>query len=412
MLQTRMVHSGSSMGGSRRREEQKSPGPRGRLPSFPRVTVLVPAFTGWGRGIIKGVAAYANQHGPWLLNVEPEGERRPLPHGWRGDGIIARVSTPRTAAMLLEYGVPLVNVSSIALSGAAASVPRVCNDVAAGGRIAAEHLLERGFRNFAYVGLQKLSYVQQHREAFDAALRKKGFTCGHVLAIGDHPDVAGRAAALVEWLEKLPKPVGVLTWNNAQGRAVIHAARIAELLVPEEVAILSGNDDPLLCESCVPQLSAIGVAAERIGEQAAEILGMLMQGRPAPKEPLTVLPIGVVARQSTDLMLVNNPDLLQALAYIREHATEMIQVEDILRAVPIARRSLERFFRESLGRSPAEEIRRVRLERAKQLLATTDLPVPKVAKASGFGTGEYLATLLRKTIGMTPLKYRATARGH
>ena len=381
---------------------------RASLAVSPHVAVLVSAATGWGRGIIRGVSTFANHHGPWLLEVEPEGERRPLPRGWKGDGIIARLSTPRVAQALLETGVPLVNVSSISLAGRAAAIQKVSNDLAACGALGARHFLDRGFRNFAYVGLQKLSYVREHREAFARTLAGDGFACD-VFGLDDRPEVVSRLGPLVEWLQRLPKPVGILTWNNAQGRAVIHACRRANLFVPEDVAVLSGNDDPLLCESCVPQLSAIDVATERIGEKAAEVLNLLMLGRPLPP-PVCVPPIGVIARQSTDALLLDNPALLQALGFIRERATEPIQVEDILRVVPVARRSLERFFKESLGRSPAEEIRRVRLERAKHLLATTDMPVPKVASASGFGTGEYLATLLRKTTGMTPLKFRAAAR--
>lgn len=384
---------------------------KGTVASFPRVTVLVSTATGWGRGIIKGISAFAHQHGPWLLRVEPEGERQALPAGWRGDGVIARISTPKTADALLRAGVPVVNVSSISLAGRAAAVPRVCSDVAASGTLAARHLLDRGFRHFGHVGLLKPSYVREQREAFARALAEKGCPC-HVLALGDRPEVADVPRALIDWLRKLPKPVGVLTWNNSQGRAVIHACRLAGLLVPEDVAVLSGNDDPLLCECCLPQLSAIAVATARIGETAAELLERLMRGRAIPRAPVLVPPIGIIARQSTDALLIKNPTLLQALGYIREHATEPIRVDDVLRAVPIARRSLERFFQESLGRSPAEEIRRVRLERAKHLLATTDLPIPKVAQASGFGTGEYLATLMRREVGMTPLKYRAAARGH
>ena len=384
---------------------------KGAVGSFPRVTVLVSTATGWGRGIIKGISAFAHQHGPWLLQVEPEGERRLLPAGWRGDGVIARLSTPKTAEALLRAGVPVVNVSSIALAGRAATIPRVSSDVAAGGALAARHFLDRGFKHFGYIGLQKLSYVREHREAFTKLLGEKGYPC-HSLALGDHPEVADIPKALLDWLRALPKPVGVLTWNNSQGRAVIHACRLAGLLVPEDVAVLSGNDDPLLCECCLPQLSAIAMATEQIGETAAELLEQLMQGKPVPPTPVLVPPIGIIARQSTDALLIQNPMLLQALGFIREHATEPIQVDDILRVVPIARRSLERFFQENLGRSPADEIRRVRLERAKHLLATTDLPIPKVAQASGFGTGEYLATLMRRTTGMTPLKYRVAARGH
>jgi LacI family transcriptional regulator len=378
------------------------------LPAHPRVTVLIPAHSGWGRGVIKGIAAFANRHGPWQLHVEAEGERRTLPRGWQGDGIIARLSTPAIARELAALRVPLVNVSAIRLDAASASVPRVCNDLRACGTMAAHHLLDRGLRHFGYVGLPKLAYVQEHRDAFAAVIGAAGHDC-HAHALGTDDESTTKAGRLAAWLRGLPKPVGVLTWANAQGRAVIDACRRMHLLVPEDVAILSGDDDQLLCESCLPTLSAIGVAAEQIGQKAAELLQLQMIRRPLPPTPIAVTPLGIVTRQSTDTFAIDNPDLLRALGYIREHAAQAIRVDDVLEAVPMSRRSLERVFQEQLGRSPAEEIRRVRLDRAKHLLATTDMAVPKVAAACGFGTGEYLATVFRQAVGITPLKYRAAA---
>lgn len=379
------------------------------MPVHPRVTVLVPAHSGWGRGVIKGISAFANRHGPWQLHVEAEGERRVLPRGWQGDGVIARISTPTVARDLAAVGVPLVNVSAIQLESASlASIPRVCNDLRACGTMAARHLLDRGLRHFAYVGLPKLAFVQEHRDAFAAVIAEAGYDC-QTHALGTDDEATAKAERLSTWLHSLPKPVGILTWANAQGRAVIDACRRGHLLVPEDVAIVSGDDDKLLCESCLPTLSAIGVAAEQIGLKAAELLHLQMAGRQLPPTPISVAPLGIVTRQSTDTLAIDNHELLRALGFIRENAAKAIHVDDILEAVPISRRTLERLFQEQLGRTPAEEIRRVRLDRAKHLLATTDLAIPKVAAACGFGTGEYLATVFRQTVGMTPLKYRAAA---
>ncbi|MGI9178829.1 MAG: substrate-binding domain-containing protein [Pirellulales bacterium] len=378
------------------------------LPAHPRVTVLVPAHSGWGRGVIKGIAAFANRHGPWQLHVDAEGEKRILPRGWQGDGVIARVSTPSVARELTMLKVPLVNVSAIRIDVASGAIPRVCNDLRACGTLAARHLLDRGLRHFGYVGLPKLSYVQEHRDAFAATIGANGFEC-HTHTLGADDESTRKAGRLTAWLRSLPRPVGILTWANAQGRAVIDACRRAHLLVPEDVAILSGDDDHLLCESCLPTLSAIGVAAEQIGIKAAELLHLQLLDRPLPPSPIAVVPLGIVTRQSTDIFAIDNHDLLRVLGFIRENASKPIRVDDVLEAVPISRRTLERLFQDQLGRTPAEEIRRVRLERAKHLLATTDLAVPKVAEACGFGTGEYLATVFRQAVGMTPLKYRAAA---
>lgn len=378
------------------------------LPPYPRVTVLVPAHSGWGRGVIKGIAAFAKRHGPWQLHVESEGEHRALPSGWQGEGFIARVSTPAVAKRLLACGVPIVNVSGIQLPGEAAGIPRVCNDLRACGGLAARHLLDRGLRNFGYVGLPKLAYVREHRDAFAGPIAEAGFRCQlHLLGLDD--ESTGKTGRLAEWLRGLPKPVGILTWANAQGRAVLDACRRLHLLVPEDVAIISGDDDQLLCESCLPTLSAIGVAAEQTGLCAAEILQKLMGGMPVPPTPIVVPPLGIVTRQSTDTFAIDHPELLRALGFIREHAVQSIHVDDVLQAVPMSRRALERLFQEQLGRSPAEEIRRMRIEHAKNLLATTDLPVPKVAAACGFGTGTYMATVFRRVVGITPLRFRAAA---
>lgn len=378
------------------------------LGSRPRVTVLIPAHTGWGRGVIKGITMYANRHGPWQLHVEAEGERRMLPRGWQGDGIIVRISTPAVAKVMTAQSVPVVNVSAIQLDASTASIPRVCNDLRACGTMAASHLLDCGLRHFGYVGLTKVAYVKEHCDAFAAAVGEAGYGC-HVYTLGADDETTAKAGRLSAWLRGLPKPVGVLTWAHAQGRAVIDACRHAHLLVPEDVAVISGDDDQLLCEGCLPTLSAIGVAAEQIGLKAAELLQLRMTGRSLPLMPIAVAPLGIITRQSTDTFALDNHELLQALGFIRENAVKAIRVEDVLKAVPMSRRTLERLFQEQFGRSPAEEIRRVRLERAKHLLATTDLTVPRVAAASGFSTGHYLATVFRQETGVTPLKYRAAA---
>jgi len=140
------------------------------------------------------------------------------------------------------------------------------------------------------------------------------------------------------------------------------------------------------------------------------LLDGLMRGRPANGSVVAVPPAGVVTRQSTDTLAVHEPDLVLAIGYIREHATRNIHVDDVLEVVPTSRRRLERLFHDFLGRSPAEEIRRVRIERARQLLATTDLAIARVARACGFASGEYLATVFRQETGTTPLKFRAAAR--
>jgi len=385
-----------------------------KTPPLRRVAVLVGTSTDWGRLVVRGAINYAQKHGPWTLWVEPgaiEPEVR-LPPGWQGHGIIARVASVAMERHVFKAGVPCVNVSALEVKGA--PFPRVMTDLQTVARMAADHLCDRGFRNFAYYGPTHRSGVAYHYQGFVAALRSAGLDC---VACRRRPARRRGAswrvehAQLIRWLRGLPKPVAVLTWFEECGRAVIDACREAGLLVPEEVAVLASNDDPLLCEACDPPLSGIAASSEQIGYQAAALLDRLMQGKRAPTEPILIEPTAVTARRSTDTLAIDNPALAQAVAFIRTHAAEPIRVSDVVRRAPFSRRQLEQEFQRTLSRSPAQEIRRVHLERARRLLAETDLSIPAVAAASGFNSPEHFARIFKTQCGHSPLKYRSLVRG-
>jgi len=379
----------------------------------PNVAVLINTSTGWGQRLIHGIIQYAHERGPWSLWIEPstfQPEAR-VPQGWQGHGIIARVATPRMARHIRSTGLPCVNISAINVPEAA--FPRVMPDFRSLARIAAEHLLDRGFRNFAYYGPRQRSLVRDHYEGFAAALRTAGHACAPYhpkrRPAGLSPWLA-RHTDLVRWVQSLPKPVAVLTWFVECGRDVIDACRHADVLVPEEVAVLASDDDPLLCNACLPPLSGITSSSEQSGYQAAALLDRLMHGKRPPKRPILIEPTSLVSRRSTDTLAIDNADLAQAIAFIRNHASEPIRVTDVLRRVPFSRRQLEQEFRRVLGRSPGEEIRRVHLERAKQLLAETDLSIPAVAASSGFNSPEHFARTFKAHSGRSPLQHRNATR--
>ena len=306
-------------------------------------------------------------------------------------------------------GLPVVNISSVPLSGV--DLPRVMPDLRASARLAAEHLLDRGFRHFAYCGPQCRSYLAYHRECFADTLATEGYQC-----LVYQPSRGAGATApwhvqqqdMIDWLRQLPKPVAVVTWATQRGHEVIHACRQANLLVPEQVAVLGADEDELICEMCSPPLSGIALTSERLGYEAAALLGRLMQGKRPPKRPILIQPTGVVARQSTDTLAIDDHDLARAVAFIRSHATDPIGVDDVLREVPVSRSWLERRFREVFGRTPGAEICRLRLERAKTLLAETDMSIPEVADAAGYSSREYLAYAFKLVTGSSPAQYRSS----
>lgn len=380
-------------------------------PEVPRIAVLVDTATGWGRRLVYGVMGYARKHGPWHIWIEPRGQHEHLrpPPGWAGDGIIARVSTAAMARELEAARVPVVNVSGICIKGTT-DFARVTTDVQAAGKLAARHFLDRGFRHFAYCGLLRFSYVAEHARAYGDALGEAGFDCRVYPTSPAAKGWKAHQAHLGRWLRTLPKPLAVFTWS-LRGLAVLDACRWAGLHVPEEVAVLAGDEDDLLCEAVMPPLSGIETPSEVIGHEAAAALDALMHGGPPPAEPFLLKPTRVVTRQSTDTLAVDDPDVAAAVRFIRQNAVKPhVDVPAVLRVVPISRRALERRFEQVLGRTPAEEIRRVRLERARQLLLETDLPIPSVSAASGFGSPEYLSFVFKSEFNETPHKYRSRSR--
>ena len=373
-----------------------------------RVAILVDTSTSWGRAVAMGVHQQA-QIENWQLFLEPKGvgELFELPESWNGDGVIARINDETLVDHLARRRLPVVNVSSIEISSM--PFPRVCTDLVAAGHMAADYFLRRGFRHFAYLGLLGLRYTDRHRSAFADVLKQAGHECEvftvHASGKTQALDWNMKIDELATWLKRLPKPVAILTWTG--GSEVIHGCHHAGLVVPEEVAVLSGSDDDLLCQLADIPVSAVRQAAERIGREAAVQLGAMMAAPQLPMPPdKLIAPEEVVTRQSTDTFAVKDPRLWSALSFIRENLDKPFTVDEVAAGAGFSRRMLERRFDKILRRSPAEYIRRARLDRAKRLLAKTDLTVAEVAESAGFGSPEYLAQLFRTQTGESPLKYR------
>jgi LacI family transcriptional regulator len=384
-----------------------------RLRSAARVAVLVDTSTTWGRELITGVHNYSRLHGSWHLYLEARGaeEVMTVPDGWQGEGIIARIGSPQLARHLQRKRLPVVNVSGIQLTGP--QFPRVANDVEGVAQMAVQYFLDRGFRHFAYLSLKGLEYVARQREAYVKTLAQAGFSCavhGVRVHIGfQSPHWNLKVEELGAWLASLPKPVALFTWSG--GREVIHACLHAGLRVPEEVAVLNGSEDELLGQFSPVPVSGVMAASRKMGFEAAAMLDRLIHGRRTAPAQIFVPPIGITTRQSTDTMAIPDRSLISALSYIRENARRPIQVCDVAQHTGISRRVLERKFHQTLGRSPAAHIGKVRLDHVKALLLETELPINDVSDSCGFCSPEYMTAVFRKELHTTPLRYRRNVRG-
>lgn len=375
-----------------------------------RVALLIDTSTSWGSGLIEGIAEYANQHGGWEFFLEPRGkhEKLLLPEQWEGHGVIARVTHEALFNQLVERGLPAVNVSWYPWSGGC--VARCTADETGAGQACADYLLELGFQHYAYVAsLSRPDYPDDFGRAYRSRIEQQGYKC-HLFQPEQLParGASWQASSheLRAWLTRLPKPVGLLTFEDLRGRQITEACRMAGLRVPDDVAVLGGEFDRLSSQISTPKLSSIDLSPAVIGQRAAALLDGMMQGEPPPDTPLLLPVAGIITRQSTDTLAIDDPQLAEAVRFIRSRAHQPIQVADVLAHVPISRRALEQKFKETLGRSPAAEIRHARVQKARRLLVETSDSIPRVAAACGFEYAEVFTRVFRKELGMTPTMYR------
>ena len=379
----------------------------------PDVALLIETSNAYARGLLRGIRAYIREHRSWSLYVGEHRRGEPAPQWlkrWRGDGIIARIESAAIADAVVAVRVPAVDVS------AARHVPELLyveTDDVAIAALAADHLLERGFRHFGYCGDPRFNWSNAREEHFHQRVTRAGFDCRVWRPSrnrrGKAPPDRERSE-LAAWIRALPKPVGVMACYDIRGREVLDACRQLGISVPDEVALIGVDNDELICDLADPPLSSVIPDTQRTGYEAARLLDLLMAGQSELPLAHLIPPLGIAVRGSTEVLATDDADVSAAVRFIRAHATEGINVEDVLRAVPLSRRVLEARFEKLLGRTPHSEITRVQIERVKELLAETDLPLAAVAHRAGYRHVEYMSVAFKRETGRPPSEYRREAR--
>lgn len=364
-----------------------------------RVSIAVDQVGAYGRNVLCGVAAYAHAHTRWQLSQDDSPALVNNVRAGRVAGVIAQVTTPEAERLLLRCRLSVVNVSNRVSRTA---LPRVVNDDAAIGRLVAEYFLARGFSRFAFVGLPLLHFSWLRGETFATEIRKRGFSCSTF----NHMRRPAPFQPVAPWLASLPTPCAIMAADDYVGRQVINAAAEDGFRVPEDFAIVGVEDDRVCSAFCRVPLSSVQTGAEKVGFEAAHLLDRLLYGEPPPSGPVTVPPVQVITRHSSDVHAVEDPVVRSMLEHIREHAFGTLRAADVVRTVSLSRRMLEIRFQRALHRSIEQEIVRVRLDHAKRLLTETHLPISEVAVKSGFAQPRYLSVWFRKALQSTPVEYR------
>ena len=409
----------------------------------PRVALLMIPFAGYNRGLLEGIARYAQLHGPWVFFLSGEYPEVPFPTSdslsgnfigqeymssaatgvslpnlrkWGVNGLIGRIQSQKMAERLLATGLPVIGIDlpeeQFSRGKPLPRVSEILADSHKAGRLAAEHFLERGFWNFAFCGYEGRVWSQRRRDGFAARLAEAEFSCQvyqpprckHGLSWKQEMPL------VTSWLKSLPRPVAVMACNDIRGRQVLEASLLSGLHVPEDVAVVGVDNDQLVCNLSNPSLSSVAVNLSQAGYQAAELLANLMRGKLRRPQQILAESLWVAQRRSSDVIATEDEHVAAGLRFIRDHVRERIGVDNVVRQSGISRRGLEIRFQQTLGRSIRDEIERTRLVLTKQLLVETNLPAEQIARLAGFCGLSYLSTVFHREAGMTLTQFRRRMR--
>lgn len=372
-----------------------------------RVLLLIEASSAFTRRLIRGITSYSQSHGPWFITLHEGGRDvllKMLDDVSVYDGVIARIECNQVHQRIDATNLPFVNVSGTSFSN---RVPWITVNNESVIRLVIQEFRNNNHTNFAFFGPVRHLWGCHREKIFRQQISEAGCRFqGSFFTPLETSENSGQVQTLEKWLKTLPKPVAIMSANDACGYQLLKVCHNACIAVPDQISVIGVNNDELLCELSYPPLTSVSTNTERIGHKSAEILDKLMSGQEVSDRQIEVEPLGIERRRSTDSTAGADPFVELAFRFIQRHACDGINVEDVLKVVPMSRTALESAFRQLVGRSPHHEISRIRFERAHQLLAEGELRVADVAKLCGYSTVEYFSAAFKREVGISPSEYR------
>lgn len=385
------------------------------------VLVFIENSRTYGRGLLRGIAKYARVLGSWNFFIRPEFYSQPGPFSDPGnfkdflehitqsglDGIITR----ELPADLMQH-ITELNLPTIVIPYIKEFPPNVANrivtDSEAIAEMVAKYYIEKGFRNFAYCGYDAMFWSQKRKKFFEAYLNDNNFPL-YIYStsekIGEHNWYLEKERLAI-WLKSLPKPVGILTCTDDRGLQLLEVCRYANIKTPEEVSIVGIDNDHLVCALSNIALSSVDLTTTQAGYDAAAMLERQMNGEEIPNFTIKIKPKRVITRQSSDILAIDDAKVARAMEFIRENSRSNIKVEDVVKAALSSRRVLEQNFKETLGVTIGDEIRRHKIERICELLTETNLPIKQIASITGFETSKHIARYFSRVKGINLQEFR------
>jgi LacI family transcriptional regulator, galactose operon repressor len=385
-----------------------------------RVLVFESQFRGFWVDAHIAILEYARMHGDWevmTIPTVPEGQELEVRNALdmkhaeqlHPDGVVGWFGRRARAKAWSEFPIPVVSIYG---GRAMFGLPQAGANEQAVGKMAAEHLISCGFEHFGFYGFGGRGTPSTRWFGFRQELRARGFSAERLMETKPdaqrppEPATLPDAEAISAWLKRFPKPVGIFANNDVYAGQICDVCRELGIAVPEEVAILGVGDDRLRCLSHHVPLSSIHLSGRAVGHAVATLLDSLMRSRHPVDKAVLIPPEGVTVRMSTDTIAVSDPNVVAAVRFIRENACRRITLEEILAQTSVCQSLLNRKFRKLLGRTPFQEVRRVRIERAKLFLRDSSKTIDEIGRLCAFRNGFQLSREFKNTTGMRPGAYR------
>jgi LacI family transcriptional regulator len=387
-----------------------------QMAHFTKIALIIERSRAYGRGILRGISTYiAQSQTTWRIYSPPpfylEQEINSLElarqlENWGTNGIML-LNEPEESNPILQMKVPIITSYKVAKAYPRLPVV-ICNNNKVG-EIAVEEFTTRGFHHFAYCGFnKKMWWSDQRKESFCKRLAKIGFNT-HCYDPPEFPRSIyweREYEYLSKWLKALPKPIGLMACNDERAKQIIEICSLQNIRLPEEIAILGVDNDELICNLCYPPLSSIPFNREKVGYEAAKLLDSLMAGKKMRGQRINDEPGPVVVRHSTDILKIEDSEIVKAMKFIYENTKSIIQVDDVVNVTTTSRRCLENKFKKMTGHTIQEQIKNTHLNEISKLLTETNLPISEISRIMGHKDTHNFARYFHSKKGMSPLKYR------
>jgi LacI family transcriptional regulator len=366
----------------------------------------------YNKNLLRGITRYSKDHGPWTFCKMPPYYRETIgidgilkwAKEWEADGIIGQFYNDEVEKFTAA-NIPLIAQD---FKERFTGIPNITGAYRETGRMGADYFLKKGFKNFAFYGFGNIVWSRERAEGFEDRIREAGFDVHYF----DHKDSRTidlwyyKPSALSIWLKSLPKPIALMTCDDNQGHHITEAARNAGIRIPEEIAVLGVDNDALVCDLSDPPLSSIELDSEKSGYEAARLMERMIEEKKCYAPDIIVKPTQVVTRHSTDIFASKDKYIVSALKYIHGNLDKNLKVDQVLKEVPLSRRSLEKRFMLTTGYPVYEYIYNQRIEKFTQKLLGTDMTIFEIALDLGLSDSKNIARQFKQIKGLTPMEYR------